>query len=545
MADTLRVIDRPATVAATLTDAKILAVSKTRNGWGRIRFSIPHDHADATEVTKLREVRWEFDPDNSSTDAADTVWWGVIIDITDTPSEIIAEAVSLEWYFSRRFVGDADRTNLLANGDFTGGILGQSPPPSWTESGASLNAYNSTTITPQVGTFGCEITSTARDTDTRSDGQPVDSPTSPGDYHGRDESLQQSVTLTTSNLVVVKGWYFIRDDATFGYGGKPFDRRGLFAEIRDASSNLVSVEFAPIDDNTPRNEWQRAEFMIFGGQNTYTLNVRLYGPGGGGSPATSGIVWDSVGAYLMESLSFADGTDVVDIIEGLIAHAQDTTFGKDDLSIDPDPANSASGTTMPLIAYQHADHAPIWDAVLSYCAPLADPGVNISVTWNSLATLRYITIDTPPTSSTVSLTLGSNVIDVEHWGRAGEVSTRVLALGPGSGPDREEASASDTSNYGGLILERLEHLSDEIPIRLYQDAADGLVAEHAGGEDIYRFRLADSDRVSGSWFTAINPGDLIDFTGTWGTYSHTATNMRVLSVELDPTAKVVMVEATP
>lgn len=523
----------PHSQVAIITNVTGLSYTRTRNAAGEAVFRVP---VTSIHLGNLRpwedEVRIEYDPTASSTTTADTRFWGVVVDRTVTGSFVEVRCYDILHYLSRRYVGDHDRTNQITNGNFTSGTLGQSPPPNWTEAGSNLNAYNANTIVPMVGSFYAEVTHTTRVVDKRADGADVDSPSDPEDYHGPDESIfQNGLSTPDGGVIIMRGWSYIREDATFGYGGKAFDRRGLFAEVLNSGGDVIRGYQSPLDDNTPRNQWVRHELEIIaepGG----TVNFRLYGIGAGAK--ASAVAWDGVGAFFMESLSFASGTDVLDIIEGLLDHAQDTSFGKSALSITGDPANSATGVTSTQIAYQHVDHRNVWDAMLDYCSPRRDSGtVELRTSWNTAASARYLrVVPTPSTGNGETMTMGSSLTAVDYNESGSGVTTRVLAAGPGSGPDREEAQATDTSEVAGLVLEDIISVPDDLPLSFYAAYADGYVYKKKEPVKTLRVAAVDSDRGSGSWADT-NPGELVAFTGSYGPFSYSAKLLRVLSVTHD------------
>lgn len=518
--------DSPHASQGTISDVVGMSWRRPRNGFWDLEWRVPKGSSQlAIQRPLLDEVRLSFD--------GSTIFWGPIVARWTTEAHVHFRAKDHRWYLSRRFVGDHIRENQISNGELTQGTLGQSPPPFWTESGADINVYNANTLRPQLTPFYAELTfpAGARDVDTRNDGEPVDSPSDPEDYHARDQSLQQNgLSTPDGGVIIFRGFSHIRDDATFGYGGKGFDGRALFAEVLNSGGQVIRTYSTSFTDQTPRNEWLRHELEIIaepGG----TVNFRLYGVAPTGAKA-SAVAWDFIGAYFMESLAFADGTDIVDVIEGLVDHAQDVAENKEDRNISGDPANSAVGITVPLFAYQHADHRNIWDAILDYVVPNTDEGVDVLPTWNGTHTARYVRVKSPDTTSSDTMTIATaittDVVALDAYEDGAQVATQVLAVGPGSGPDREESSSTDTSQVGGLILEDVVTVPDGLPFTHYERFAAGQVAKRRASVRTLRVAASDSTRSSGSWADLL-PGDLVSFTGTHGSVSYSSELLRVIS----------------
>jgi len=550
-----------ATVATLSTgsgaqDAQIDSLTWTLNDHDAASIRVPVGHASIGSIVEMSinsEVRIERD--------GSTVFWGVI-----TRSQLGTEFLhltvqGLTFYFERRHVGDQDRTNLVTNGDFETVSGSPSVPTGWSEAdpGSDIVLVSSTQY-HKTGSRSARILSRDRAVDLRANSDPIASPTSPDDYHGIDAQVIQNVgpLFVGENffhVVVCKAWFFIRDDGTYAFQGKPFDGRGFYVQTLSSGTWTGRHWFYRIDEQTERNVWIRAEFevLVYGGE---TVQIRLYAPGGTAG-TNSAIYWDSVGMFLEESLSFygsgGTGTDVVNIVEGLIEHAQGLTVlgqpgpsNKDDLNIRGDPANSTVGTTF-TVAYQHADHGNIGEAVKAYTD--VENGVDIRVTWNGTNTARYVRVGRPIGSAKATYNLqisgaSSNVIDIANYLRDGQpVANSIVVLGDGSGPDREEAAAIDTTGLG-VAWEAVLRAPPSWDIDQLDEFAAGELESRKNIVETFTVRLTDDDfaaPIAGNLLV----GDTVQVSGQWGNINWTNKVMRLIRLTLQPSTGVYTAEFNP
>ena len=535
-------------------DAQVDSVTWALNDHDYMSFRIPKDHASIASISEMKitsEIRLEKD--------GYTIFWGIPIRSVMGAESLSVQCSGLTYYFEKRFIGDATRTNHIVDPDFELGTAG-----AWTESdaGGNIAAHYDTTI-KKVGTRSMRIDGNARAADTRANGDAITSPVDPGDYHGIDAQLQQrTAALFTGeaffHVMIAKAWYMIRDDATYTYNAKPFDKRGFYIQTQLAGVWTGRHWNVEINDTTKRNVWLRAEteILVYGGE---AVEIRLYVPGGAASP-NSAINWDSTGLFLEESLSFygssGTGTDIVEIMEGLILHAQGQTVlgqpgpsNKDNLNIIGDPANTTVGTNI-AIAYQHADHANIWESLQDMAN--TGNGADFRITWNAANTIRYLRVDRPIGSakSTFDLQIDgatSNVIDIVDYARDGQnVANVVVALGEGAGPDREEAEVIDKSVLG-IAWEDIIRAPSGWEIDLLDELAAGEQASRADVQESFTVRLTDSDFstvIAGNSNRALDllPGDTVTVDGTWGNISSWARSMKLVRLTLTPMAGVYTAE---
>ena len=398
----------------------------------------------STNAANVKSIEWELNGPGSATIEMATVdtsavvsvlaheiqiwregvclFWGPVTRVDADAETVTFQCRGLLWYLDRRFFGQADRENLLANADFEVGSLS-----SWTSSGPT--SATGVTTHPLTGTKSAEL---------------VESPA------GGDSFIYQNVVVTgtgVGTLLTLVGWFYLQDG---GFLGGALDNRGLFVELEVASALYGEPSFTIIDTETPRNVWQRHETTIWVPPNlTVTVNVRLYAPGGT-------IYWDACQLVKMESLSFYD-TDQASILRHWVDYAQDNytfTHGKSDLLI------SATTATCPLTGVrrdehqQFADHANIGQAIQGFGE--LDNGVDVSVEQNGSTRQFHTWYPSKGTDRSATITISESMLADDAFGfrlDGEQASSSVIVLGEGDGPDREEGGATDTSLFGGTTFE--------------------------------------------------------------------------------------------
>lgn len=403
---TVRIVAMDGTVIQELTNANVVSYRQGLNGAGESGvFTFPRYDPDANgqgaNVVMLREVQF--------LEGATVVFWGVMVSASCGPddSAVTVQCAGLNWYFSRRFV-DRARTNLLDNPEFEDDL------DFWTSSGTTASAVSSPR---RLGAQSAQLVQASTGVDTH---------------------LHQSFSHTGStigDLIIVAAWFYIDS-----WSGAAIDARGLYVE-GDDGSDIRDVQFFRIDDSTPRDTWQRAETAIWvpPGE-TWTIDVRLYSIGGT-------IIWDATQAVLMESIGLFGG-DVAALAEDVVLYLQDSTY-KSDLNIGVDCPNI--GVTLPVKFWQFAEHAR-GDTALGELETYLDWWIDYDATTRTFHTAAQRGSDltgsvelTPDHEDVIAIGLGKDATVTE---------SRTTVYGDGDGPDREEATVTETSALpDGLILE--------------------------------------------------------------------------------------------
>lgn len=425
MAYSVVVVDQAGTPYGTLDDAKVTDLSWELNGAGAARISLATTDPDAALMVTGREVQIYL------TGVTDPIFWGPIVRPQAGLDETTWQCAGLLWYFAHRFMGRADRTNLLTNGDF------ESSETGWSFSSVT---HSIDTGTVNDGTKSEKLTGTAAD----HVGNAYQIWTHPAEGHPDGDYVTASVWVNIPSA---------------DYVGGALNDFGLVAVHKDADGNAIDAGVAEIGDDTEKDKWIPLETGVSYVKEGHTVELRLFPPHGVA-------YFDTATLTYMESLSFVPlvgGVDVTDIIKGIVDYAQDNypgfSHGKSDLNIGT--AGSDTNVTR-RIAYQFAEHRNILDAILEYVRQgLCDISIELT------STTRTFTVWPIQKGSVygTTLELDVNVADFSWSEDLENGASSVVLLGPGDGPDRPEGGASDSSLVGGAFtLEIVEQAPDNTTV---------------------------------------------------------------------------------
>jgi hypothetical protein len=427
MAYEVRVVDVFGTSFGTLTDAKVGEYSHELNAAGSADVTLAANNAGLALLQRGREIQiWE---------GGTLRWWGPLVKRRRGLNETKWECAGTLWYFGRRFMGKADRTNLLTNGNYEAGEA------NWTFA-------NGVTHTLDTG-IKAEGAQSLKLTGATTDHLQYAGQTSPA--YTQAHPLGDYLTAST--------WVYV---PSASYVSGAVDDRGLVAIRRNSAGTPIDLQVATIDDSTEKDMWIPLEVGVPAMKTGDTLEVRLYPPHGVA-------YYDLVTLTAMESLSFGwpNGVDLADIVDGIVLYAQDNypgfIHGKSDLNI---------GTSTPATGvilsrhYQFAEHREILDALLEFVR-MGVIDIDIAIT----PTTRTVNIYAPTKGSLygTTLTLGTadtpgNLKDFTDSWDGDAAGSDVVVTGAGDGPDRPEGGASDPGALGGLTLEIVESASDEATV---------------------------------------------------------------------------------
>lgn len=413
-----------------LSGFTLTRVYKELGGHGAAEFSLPVLAADPALV-KAPGNEVEVWHGNS------VVFAGPMVRARADRGTVHVQCADPSWYFGRRYIGKADRTNYLANPEFQDSPPGTFPV-SWGTGAVTAEVVSSPRI---LGTQAVRLSQASVDVDTH--------------VH---QQVWWNSTGTLGLYVTFVAHFFIEQ-----WIGSAFEERGLFIEVRDATvgngtstnpeGRWTHYEYLRINEETPRGVWVRGEVGIhLPPQVTrYSVDARLYAIGGA-------VVWDATSLTVMESLSYYN-TDQATIAQAIVVHLQNPSFDKSTLLLNAD--TPATGV-LRSIHHQHADHVSGLDA-LNGLVGLRD-GLEWDVHCDS-ATRTFRTHyprKQNDRSETVHFSVGPNadasfgtVVDFQVEVDGEETANVIVVLGEQEGPDREEGGAKDTTSLGGLTLEKV------------------------------------------------------------------------------------------
>lgn len=492
MAYTIVAVDMAGTPYGTLTNATLTSLSWELNGPGAAAFTMATTDADADLAIPGREIQIYNN--------GDLIFWGPIVRPQAGLRETTWQCAGLLWYFDHRFMGRADRVNLLTNGDFEAGETG------WSFSGVT-HAIDTGTVLE--GSKSEKLTGTTADHIT----------------YASQTYTHTTQYFPTGDAITVAAWVRV---PTTGYVGGAFEDWGLMARHLNSVGTVIDAQVTTINDDTVKDVWLPVEVVIPNVMLGDTIQVRLYPP--------HGIAyWDLVTLTLMESLSFGypDGVDAADIASGIVDYAQDNdpafTHGKSDLLIGT--AGGATGTLLTRV-YQFAEHRNIGDA-LTELTRLGILDFDIALTTTTRTFTTYAkSADARGLGKGVlygtTLELDVNVADFTYSWDGEQGASSVVLLGPGDGPDRPEGGAVDASFLGGAYtMEIVETAPDDVTIgQLDARAAERLAV--AARPEILEVTTLPGSGVIGDLLV----GDTvpIDITHGWVTIADT---YRVVRIQAD------------
>lgn len=496
MADyTVVVVDKEGTPFGTVDDARISAVSEELNAAGGVTVTLATTDPDAALMQPGREVQVYRDG------ITDPIFWGPIVRPKAGLDESSWQCAGLLWYFAHRFMGRADRVNQLTNGDFEAGEA------AWGFAGVT-HSVNTDMDFVLEGSQSLRLEGTSADHATFA-------------YAGWDHPVGG---FPGGDYITASAWVYV---PSADYVGGAANDYGLVIINRRGGEVVGGAASEGIGDDFTFDQWVQLEVGVGGVIEGDAVEVRLFPPHGVA-------YYDLVTLTFMESLSFGypgPAVDVTDIIEGIVAYAQDRApydfdHGKSDLNIDL--AGDPTGITRQ-VAYQFEEHRNVLDAIMEYVrAGYCD--ISVALT----PTTRTFTVHTPRKGSLygTTLTLGTadtpgNLKDFTYSSDLENGASHVVLLGPGDGPDRPEGGAVDASFVGGAFTAEIVETAPD-------DATVGQLDARAAE------RLATAAHPEILEVTTLPGAGII---GTLEVGDTVAVDIAHGSVEVDDTYRVARIEA--
>ena len=453
------VVNRTGWIYAELDNARLDGVTWQLNAPGTADFVIGTEDPKAVQIRPGREVQiWRGDQ---------IIFWGPIVRPQATPGETQVQAAGLLWYFGRRFLGRADRENLITNGDFEDGLAG------WSFAGGvahSIKRYGGARPQPLSRDKCLKLTG----------------PSSSHDAYAYQRWVHKQAH-PQGDLITVAVWVYVPSSSFIGEPTETnsqmaIDGRGLYVKVTDATDTLptgarvINQEGdVDIDFTTPKDVWYQMEIEMYGVKEGDEIEVRLY-------PPQRDAYYDLAVAVYMESLAFSDpvdenatGVDQAMIAGDIILYAQSRptrtaqwfNHNKSDLYID---VHTPLTGVMYSRAYQFAEHQGILDAIGEFM--IGDRSIDIDVEFGPVK--RTFTTYYPYKGQyqpDLALEYGRNIADFSVSYDGEQAATDVITLGSGDGPDRPEGGARDIVSLEGLTLEKISTMPNWAAVGLEDDVA--------------------------------------------------------------------------
>lgn len=454
------------------------------NSFGRMTFTLPSSNPDAARVGKYQEVTLVY--------RGTVVWWGLVISKEfdwpeGSPPRVTFRCADLLWYFHKRFVGKASRTNYALDPNFEADV-GDPLYLAWAVNGT-------VTFTRDGDRYKLHGRSAK-----------VVSASAGEDWFIYEDILGFTAT-GVGDLLTVSGWFFIEDDGSFV--GPAIGQRGITLVAYDAGiptqepPAVIDIDGA-IGGKTPRGSWQFGRATMWLPPDAVRdLQLRCYAIGGT-------IRYGAIQMVRMESLSSVSSAtdftmDQAKLMELLVQHAQDTGLGKDDVNIDTDCPEVGVRIER---HYQYVDHANILRALQEFPAM---SGPDFWIDWavpapGSPWVRTFRTAIPRGTARSLAYKIGPGFAwtrSFRHLDDGDAGISSITLLGFGDGPDREEYGIIDTSGTGGLIVEEIV----AAPVSTDIDALAGVAETEFAARsmpDVWGTVVHRPD-----WIGVLNPGDTI------------------------------------
>lgn len=356
-----------------------------------------------------------------------------------------------------------------------------------------------------------------------------------------DNYLEQQYVVSSVGasgwLHTVVGWYWI--DPAVPFTDTAFGERGLYISSPGAypDEDGATEWWAPITMNAPEDQAldegkpQRLETTINLAPSAVpvTVTVRLYSPAGA-------IHWGAMSLTVPEGVSadHVNGSDATEVMRRIIESAQN---GKTNTGVQFNTADCPPSGRIVYDSFGHTEMANLFATLQTYPERgFADFDVAITPT-----TKRFKTYAPKRGSykSTHPITMPGTAIRLEHQLDGDQTATRAFRRFPGSGPGREYGQATDTSKFGGLILESVA----DIPPGMTLDALD-VYAQTELALTAQEITTITAEMPATGWWGEVFPGDTVPVTVNLGAVQETGVR-RIRSITLNPRPDTVTIEMIP
>ena len=436
-----------------LEDATIETASWELNGIGELSATVPLSYAKAlmAEVPTREVELWR---------GQKLLWVGPVVRREMSAERVNILAKDLNWYFTRRYIGRANRHNFVQNPSFEQGLkywnivsgdptirpeqafprsvtIAKSPSPVFEGSRSlkiTMSQEEPSVAAAQAFVWAVPPDLAEGETWTLTAWFYIDNWVGPGHRYRGLQIMRASTTETVDIYTPLAGKVI------------------TYPKVLDVSSFNIT-------EDTPRKKWTRAEIPL--GQPPKAGVPEFIDISVSGIRGT--IYWDTVSLTRNEGLHFNE-VDQALIVRDIVRHAQDPAFGKSDLKIGTDTPPTGRRHTR---SYFFHDHQNVND-VLDEWRTLEDgvdtaitvaPGKRTFTTYFPRKGVRHYDL---------TLELGRNIKTFSIYEDGEETANSVVVLGEGDGSDREEGGHVDAEALGGLILETVYNGAPGAPIHTLQ-----------------------------------------------------------------------------
>lgn len=437
------------------------------------------------------------------------LWWGRPLHPNAGKETLSWTAKDLLSWFGTRNVGKPKHDYLAPYGSFDLDPVGTFPPSGWTRN--NIESPDGAIVINNMITGGKSVQ--------------VNSSTDDVNAY-----LQRRIDGITPNDVApfVASVYFYTAD--IHWIGPAFGALGLWVQACAADGSVLNAYWdgGLVEDSIEKDAWHRLVVLCGrpAGVDHYLYNLSV--PGGWS-------VYDSAEMVLPESLSYQN-VDLGEFEESLSVHAQSVAEGKSDLNIGRSHTVTGRQVNRNLPFEEGANFLGTMQEYTGVAS-----GADISVQYPDAHT-RTFTVHWPRQGTTRTTELrystaaspASNCSDFTLSVDGETIATSVREVGPGSGPEREEAVATDTTMLDGLILELIESLPAGSGIGELVARGTARVGQAKVPVIALTMTTADVSLVDDWENEDLGLGDTVDVVVDWGPWCQIDESMRIVACEYDP-----------
>ncbi|MCB9376751.1 MAG: hypothetical protein H6515_12915 [Microthrixaceae bacterium] len=413
---------------------------------------------DAAELSLIgREVQWWRD--------GELRWAGpvVVADVDLGSATVTCQCFDLGWYLSRRFMGAAERKDLLSSV----GQMDAAGIPGWSREGSATATRSTTERVRGVGS--------AR---VIGSGAITASFVHPAQTEGQDGTVYLTAMVRLPDGIAADSW-------VASISAVPSDGSTVY---RPGEYNRFVVR-----DDTATESWIRVSaFCYMRPGRTNTVTVALWSTSG-----SDPTFFDDVRAQKNDTTGIpVPGADLTTHGVAIVNHAQNGrgkgTFGFRTQVL------TTSGTTE-VLGERHQNHNDVIDVFGRYVD--RDDGWD----WWVDPQTRTVVFAARRGQDHTDVAIESQSVLAGGWGHdESQKASAVVVLGEGDGVERPEGSYVSTTTTAGLVLDKLVRPANNTPLSALDPLARSIHQQESQPQTTFR-----PIRVPADWWTeyGVGPGD--------------------------------------